>query len=213
MMANKSGNAYALTTLCPMLAESGQRESPATIIRDRLNDLPTDDASPMAKVPNTYLCRFFVLDDVVYEGKPAHSEHLKSKYLVFTSNFHGELEPYLEGMWQHAEAFVRAAFEYCVGFAGVRTAADFVAYVKRCQVETTFYFNGSSDAPLAEQLKALYLKQELSKFAYEQQGKSAEELQRAFATFVRRVKPTDLAGPSWRPGAASLDSAVIGEGR
>ncbi len=53
----------------------------------------------MAKVPNTYLCRFCVLSDVPYQGKPAYLEHLKSDYLVFSSNFYGELEPYLEGMW------------------------------------------------------------------------------------------------------------------
>lgn len=221
-MPNQSGNAYGLTTLCPLLSaeqywrthprSAGLHDSPATLLKDFLNDLPLDSQSPMAKVPNTYLCRFFVLDDVVYEGLPALAEHLGSKYLVFISELHGALEPYLIGMWTYAEDFVRQAFQYCVAFDGVRDAAGFVSYVKRCQVETTFYFNGSNDQPLAEQLKALYLKQELSKFAAEHQGKPAAALQQAFQTFVARVKPRDLAGPTWRPGASSLKNAVIGEG-
>ena len=221
-MPHQSGNAYGLTTLCPLMSAeqywrthprgAGLHDSPATLLKDFLNDQPLDSASPMAKVPNTYLCRFFVLDDVVYEGKPALAEHLESKYLVFVCELHGELKRYLTGMWTHAEQFVQQAFQYCIGFDGVRDAAGFVQYIERCQVETTFYFNGSNDKPLAEQLKALYLKQELAKFAAEHQGKPAAELQQAFQQFVARVKPRELEGPSWRPGANSLKTAVIGEG-
>ena len=85
----------------------------------------------------------------------------------------------------------------------------FIDYVKRCQVETTFYFNGSSDEPLAVQLKSLYLKQELAKFAAANQGKSAADLQAAFKEFVARVQPSNLARPTWKPGAYHLDRAVL----
>jgi hypothetical protein len=173
-----------------------------------LSTVALDERSPMANVPSTYLCRFFVLDDVIFEGHPARLEHLKSKYLVFVAELHGELEAYLQGMWRHAEAFVRGLFAHCIGFGEVRDAQSFVTYIKRCQVETTFYFNGSTDEPLAEQLKGLYLKQELSKFAYANRGKSAVELQSAFQQFVSRVAPNDLVGPTWRPGASSPEKAV-----
>jgi hypothetical protein len=217
-MPNTNGKAYGLTTLCPLMhfaeyqrkhARTGTHDSPATLLKDLLNDLPTGEDSPMAKVPETYMCRFFVLDDVVYEGEPARKEHLKSKYLVFTSNFHGELEPYLAGMWEHAGDFVRGAFRYCVGFEHVHDARTFIDYIKRCQVETTFYFNGSTDEPLAEQLKSLYLKQEFSKFVIENQGKSAAELKRAFVAFTDRAKPVEDEGPTWRAGAESLDRSVV----
>jgi hypothetical protein len=210
-MPNQSGNAYALTTLCPLRLQHGLGEGPATLLRKQLNDTSTDEQSPMAQVPNTYLCRFFVLDDVVYEGKPATEDHLRSKYLVFTSNFHGELEPYLHGMWAHAEAFIRETWRYCIGFDEVRDATAFARYIQRCQVETTFFFMGSSDAPLAEQLKALYLQQEFSSFALEHQGWPAAKLQAAFNEFVARVEPRNLARPTWRAGASRREVAVVGE--
>jgi hypothetical protein len=87
----------------------------------------------------------------------------------------------------------------------VHDASSFIAYVKKCQVTTTFFFNGSTDEPLAQQLKNLYLKQEFSKFAFENQGKSAGELQDAFREFVRRTQPTNLTGPTWAAGAYHLD--------
>jgi hypothetical protein len=210
-MPNRSGKAYGLTTLCPLEPESGVDQSPEAILRDFLNDLPKDTQSPMAAVPNTYLCRFFILNDVIYQSKPAHVDHLRSKYLVFVAELHGELDAYLQGMWTHAEAFVKKAFEYCVDFkASVSDARSFSRYVQRCQVTTTFYFMGSTDEPLAEQLKALYLKQELSKFVHAHQGLPAAELQREFQKFIERVRPSDPL-PAWRAGAASLSNAVVGE--
>jgi hypothetical protein len=153
----------------------------------------------------------FVLDDVFFESHPAAEDHLKSKYLVFIAELHGELDTYLHGLWTHAESSVRSLWQFCIGFEEVYDAKSFARYVKKCQVETTFYFNGSNDEPLAEQLKALYIKQELSKFAHAQQGKDAATLQRAFREFVERVEPNNLAGPSWRPGASSLKVSVVGE--
>lgn len=209
-MANQSGNAYGLTTLCPIINGSRDDQSYSALVRYRLQQLHTED-SEISRVPNTYLCRLFVLNDVFYQGKPAALDHLKSKYLVFTSNFHGELEPYLRGMWDAAGQTVREVWEFCVGFERVHDAPGFVDYIKKCQVKTTFYFNGSTDDSLAEQLKALYLKQELSIFAYENQAKSPKDLQRAFNEFVKRVKPSNLAAPTWKAGASSLDSVVIEE--
>lgn len=208
-MPNENGNAYALTVLCPLLPGSGRDESPSAITRNFLNNTRTDEQSPMAKVPNTYFCRFFVLDDVLYERKPAKLEHLKSDYLVFECNLHGALEPYLMGLWEHAGDFVRELFKYGVAFDGVRNSRDFVGYVRKCQVETTFYFNGSTDESPAEQLKALYLTQEFSKFAFAHQGSAAAELQRDFRAFIAQVKPFELF-PTWRPGASSLETAIVG---
>ncbi|HEX7480469.1 MAG TPA: hypothetical protein VF331_21900 [Polyangiales bacterium] len=221
-MPNLNGNAYGLTTLAPILNRDPNERSYATMLKELLDALPTGEHSPMAAVPETYLCRFFVLDNVVYQGLdivkalplpvPASHDRLKSAYLAFTANFHGpDLDQYLWGMWDAADSTIRQIWKYCVGFEQVHDAASFAKYLRRCQVETTFYFNGSTDESLAEQLKGLYLKQELAKFAFDNQGKNAEELQAAFFDFVRRTQPEELDGPSWRAGATSLERAVIGE--
>lgn len=209
-MPNKSGQAYALTTLCPLLQSEGQSESPTVIVRDFLNatGVREPSPSPMAKVPNTYMSRFAVLSDVFYEGEPAELDHLKSDYLVFVCDIHGNLGTYLTGMWTHAEVFIRRLWKHCVGFDEVHDASTFAGYIRRCQVETTFYFNGSNDEPLEEQLKGLYLKQELSRFAYEHQGLPPEKLQKAFNEFIARVRPLE-AQPSWDPGLSSLDEKEV----
>ena len=196
-MANQSGKAYALTTLCPIINGvipdnsqdrlSGQ--SYTAYVRDVLEGLGLDEKSPLAKIPNTYLCRFYLLTDLNYGGKPNAYDELKSDYLVFTANFHGDLEKYLTEMWNHAEPTIRTIWKYCVGFEQVHSAPRFLEYIQKCQVETTFFFNGSNDEPLEEQLKGLYLKQEFARFAVENQGKPPAELQRAFREFAARTQP------------------------
>lgn len=206
-MPNEAGRAYGLTTLCPIRLGTENDTSFASHTRRYLQDLQKhkcNESSPMAQVPNTYLCRFFVLDDVSYQGKPARLDRLKSPYLVFVAEIYGELEPYLQGLWRHANECARQVWKHCVGFDCVKEEADYIAYIKACQVTTTFYFNGSTDDPLAEQLKSLYLMQEFSRFAYASANKKAEELQRDFRAFVQRTQPSSLVGPTWPPGNSRI---------
>ena len=197
---NTSGRAYGLTLLCPIKNESRDDRSCAEILRGYLENLDSDDASPMAKVPNTYFARFYVLNDVFFQGYSFKEEHLKSKYLVFSSNFHGDMDTYVRGMWSSNEEGVKAIWRYCVAFDEVQDAQGFLDYVKRCQVDNVLFFNGSTDDSLAEQLKALYLKQEFTRFAYDNQGESPERLQKKFKEFVERTQPLNLEEPSWLPG-------------
>jgi hypothetical protein len=232
-MANISGNAYALTILSPIKdGHTPDQIAYADVVRDRLQEWNFLPNSPMAAVPQTYLCRYFVLDDVYTESLPGGSaldtisdflplvpdsirrnalpkeDHLKSRYLVFSSNFYcgpsGDPDPYLRGMWNAMHAEIKAVWGYCYGFEQVDNADKFIAYMKKCQFEAALFFVGSNDEPLEEQLKALYLKQELAKFAVENQGLEAGKLRLNFQKFIERVQPTNLAGPSWTPGQYRL---------
>lgn len=233
-MATKSGNATALTVLSPIKNSTMGEISYADITRERCLRLPIHENSPLAKVPNTYLARLFILDDVFYESLPGSDsvfnfsdifsffsdqarrdalpkiDHLKSKYLVFSSNFHGDLNEYLAGMWENwtyndqgIQHDVRYIWEHCVAFDEVTDCNSFINYIKRCQLDASLFFNGSTDDSLQEQLKALYLKQEFTKFVTTHQGKSAIEIQQAFKRFIERVQPENLSGPSWVPGQSN----------
>ncbi len=231
-MPNVSGKAYALTVLAPIKSSPNGGSAYADEVKYRLNCLGVNEQSPLAKVPNTYLARLFVLNDVYYESTPGRDpfnilrdfwsifqgaekarkyrfttlpkeDHLKSRYLVFSCNFHGDLDTYLRNMWAAIADQIRHICEHCVRFDRVHDAESFIAYIKKCQIETTLFFVGSNDEPLAEQLKALYLKQEFAKFAVQHQGVPAAELQKAFAAFVERTRPKELSGPSWVPGQST----------
>jgi hypothetical protein len=233
-MGSISGNAYALTTLSSIRdgIVTGQEIAYADAVRTQLRDWNLLPNSPMTRVPQTYLCRYFVLDDVYTESLPGASsfdtfvdwlpvvpesvrrwaipaeDHLKSRYLVFSCNFHGgpkgDVEGYLRSMWQAMSNEIQKVWGYCYGFEKVKDAASFAKYMKKCELPASLFFVGSNDDPLPEQLKALYLKQEFAKFAVETQGLDATTLRARYQEFIRRVDPANLAGPSWQPGQYKL---------
>ncbi len=232
-MGNVSGNAYALTILSPIKEGFTSDEiAYADLVRDRLQGWNSEENSPMSKVPETYLCRYFVLDDVYTESLPGagaldtksdffpwvpnvtrlgalpKEDHLKSRYIVFSCNFHGgpnaDLEGYLRGMWNAISDRIKEIWGYCYGFEQVDSAEKFIVYMKKCQLEATLFFVGSTDDSLAEQLKSLYLKQEFAKFAIDNQGLDASAVKINFQAFIHMVKPTELSGPSWAPGKYRL---------
>jgi len=204
---SKQATAHGLTVLSPIINGALDGYSYSTLTLKYLQEMSVNEDSLMAKVPNTYFSRFYVLNDVFYEGSPADEEHLKSKYLVFTSNFHGGLDDYLKAMWNSTDAKVREIWQHCVAFDKVNDAAGFSRYIQQCQVKNQLYFVGANGESLAEQLKALYLKQEFSRFAFENQAlvnqgaAGAAKLQQAFRDFVNTTQPTNLASPTWVAGA------------
>ncbi len=231
-MSNISGNAYALTILSPIIDGHDGEAAFSDKIRNRLINWDTDEYSPMAKVPNTYLCRYFVLDDVYSQslaggdffgtlsaffsigsdkariGALPYEDHLKSKYLVFSCNLHGDLDTYLRGMWAAISTEIKEVWEHCYAFDQVKDADSFIGYIKKCQLTANLFFVGSTDDTLQEQLKGLYLKQEFGKFAAEHQGMPAAQLQLAYQAFIKRVDPANLTGPTWVPGLSSLPDVV-----
>jgi hypothetical protein len=213
-MGNKFGNAYGLTALIPVKHGAEENRAYDKIIRDELQKWKLNKISPMAEVPNTYLSRVFLLNDVFYEGKPAIEEHLNNKYLVFSSNFYGELDTYLTGMWKAIGKELKGLLRHCVAFDTVDSAADFVKYVKRCQVNNSLFFNGSNDKPVAEQLKALYVKQSFVHFAYLSQryryegDEGARKLQDAFRRFTKLIQIDDTSEPTWKVGATVVDPEI-----
>jgi len=210
-MPNISGKAFSLVAFCPIKSIGEGDNMSVFKTRKILQDLPTgvnSPVSPLASVPNTYLARFFILDDILFQSYPYHLDNLKSKYLVFTANIHGDLDVYLEGMYEHMEKEIKTIWAHCVAFEQVKDAKSFCAYIKKCQVKTTFYFNGSTDDALEEQLKSLYLKQEFSKFVFAHEGASAAQIQADFKEFCRTHNPTQVKAPTWKAGVSNLNDIV-----
>ena len=187
-MANVSGSVYGLTILSPIIDDPNVDISHDCAIRNYLAELPNDHHSPFAKVSSTHICRLVVMDDVIYVGTPAKEEHLHSKYLVFESNFDGELEPYLTRMATEIPDVVESVWGHCAGYPGMRDISGFVAYMKKCQIETTFYFADVNNHTVGSTLRALKVQASVAEFIAQQQGKSPAEIQAAFRAFYEQIR-------------------------
>lgn len=192
-MANTMGQAYGLTMLSPIRGDIDATGHGHDIeVRRALHALNAEGAGPLPGIATLHLARWVVIDDMPYEGLPAVVDHLASKYLLFTACFDGDLEAFSRAMWNAAAPTITTLYRHCWGFSAT-DASGWRDYVRRCQVETTFFFGAYPEAPLERVLRALDLQRNLSPFIEQHQAASSPaELQRAFLAFAaeRRTAPT-----------------------
>ena len=213
-MSSKRGNAYGLTLLIPIKHGSMDNISYVQSTRRAIASWRRHAGSPLARVPNTYLARLCLLNDVFYEGHQETEEHLANQYLVFSCNFYGDRDSYLKGMWRHSAQEIGDALQHCVGFQKAFDEQGFCQYIKSCEVNTSYFFNGSTDQPLEEQLKGLYLRQAFSHFAYLSQrfqtegAVGARRLQAAYREFAEQLQYDNPSEPTW-PVAATAEPGEL----
>jgi hypothetical protein len=83
---------------------------------------------------------------------------------------------------------VDAVWQHCVGYPGVRDVPAFIAYMKKCQITTTFFFADVNDKTVQQTLQALQTQTALTAFVEANQGKPAAEVQAAFTQFLEAMR-------------------------
>jgi hypothetical protein len=172
---NTCGQAYALSVLTPI--RDGEEASLARC----LNALPQGPASPLAKVPGTHIARWVVIGDVVYEGSSQRRrDHLSAGRLLFTSNFDGPLDPYLERLRIGLGEVADRIWGRCTGYPGRTDAAAFAAYLCSHQLECSLFFAAYGGRTVEQVERSLAARRKVIDFALRAQQMQAAELQAAF---------------------------------
>lgn len=172
---NTSGQAYSLTVLTPII--DGQETELATY----LNGLQSGDQSPLAGVRGTHFARWVVIDDVIYEGPDeGEREHLQHPRLLFTSNFDGQLEPYLEALRTGLGDSANTIWGHCIGYPGTEDAGAFTNYLRHHQIDSSLFFAAYGDRTVEDVKRSLAARTKLVEFVLRAQGLPAAELKAAF---------------------------------
>lgn len=171
---NQCGQAYSLTVLTPILA--GHESALARY----LDGLGSGSASPLSRVPGTHFARWVLIDDVVYEGPPQKRDHLKLSRLLFTSNFDGARDPYLEGLRIGLGDAADEIWGHCLDYPGRDDASAFADYMHAHQIGSALFFSAYGDRTVAEVKRGLEVRSAVIEFALRAQGMGAGELQAAF---------------------------------
>jgi hypothetical protein len=125
--------------------------------------------SPFARCRRTHFLRLVVIDQPMWNGRDpidpllniALKRPLKAQppfdvlsrpWLLLAADIDRTpgspddgLADWCAGLWERSRAEMEAIFSHCHGFEELDNAADFAAWLKRCQVETTMSFNGYYD--------------------------------------------------------------------
>jgi hypothetical protein len=172
---NRSGQAYSLTVLTPV------QDGHELDLARGLDALESADRSPLANVAGTHFARWVVIGDVVYEGaEQGERDHLQHPRLLFTSNFDGELEPYLDGLRTGLGASADAIWGHCIGYPGSADARSFSRYLRAHQIDSSLFFAAYGDRTVQEVIRSLAVRRRLIDFALRAQGLGATDLKSAF---------------------------------
>jgi hypothetical protein len=171
---NHSGQAYSLTVLTPIL------DGRSSALAAHLDALGPQHASPLARVAGTHFARWVIVDDVVYQGGRQRRDSLKAPRLLFTSNFDGALDAYLDALRTGMGEDADAVWGHCAGYPGRTDAAAFAAWMRAHQVESALFFGAYGDLTVAQVLANLDARTRMIEFAMAAQGLPPTELKARF---------------------------------
>jgi hypothetical protein len=175
---NRVGGAYALTVFTPIVP--GREDE----LRAYIDALGLGADSPLARLDGLHLARIQIFDELVYQGPPQKPDRLKSKWLLFTSTFDGDLDPYLDALCERIGPEADGWWGHCAGYPGSADRAAFKRYIRRHKVDTNLFASAFPNATVQRVRESLGLREQLAAFAAGAQGLEAGELRERFlATF------------------------------
>jgi hypothetical protein len=173
---NVCGQAYAFMAMTPV--KPGEKDALAEYLRGLRGRGP----SPLAKLPRTHLGRFVIVEDFHNDPswKQRREEHLDQPYLIFTSNFDGDLDSYLDELCERLAPEAKEIWGRCVGCPESASGAELKTYLRHNQIKTGIFFAAYGQAPTATVKRSLSQCERMIEFAIGSQGLEPAELQRRF---------------------------------
>jgi hypothetical protein len=171
---NVSGQAYGLTVLAPIV--EGRKAEVAA----RLDALGDGDASPLARVPGTHIARWVVINDVVFQDEGQRRRDRLPPRLLFSSNFDGDLDAYLEGLRTGMADDADAIWSHCVGYPGHRDGPAFAAWMRAHQLEAALFFAAYGGQTVDQVHANVAQRRTLLDFALHAQGLAPADLKARF---------------------------------
>lgn len=174
--SNVSGQAYAFMAMTPV--KPGEEGA----LAEYLHGLRDRGPSPLAKLARTHLARFVIVEDFHNDRswKQRREEHLDLPYLIFTSNFDGDLDSYLDELCEQLAPEAPQIWGRCVGCPASAAGAALKAYLKHNQIKTGIFYAAYGHATVDEVKSSLAQREQMMAFAIKAQGLEPAALQQAF---------------------------------
>lgn len=172
---NVAGRTYSLMVLTPVCAgEDGA-------LRDYLARLPRFADSPLARLPRTHMARLLIVPDMpVPPGRGDLADELGGPYLLFTSNFDGDLDSYLSELVDALAPEADEIWGRCIGCPKPAAGAALKAYLGRNQLQSGVVFAAYGNASVADVRRALDKRARLTDFAIRAQDMAPGKRRKAF---------------------------------
>jgi hypothetical protein len=137
--------------------------------------------SPLARVAGTHFARWVLLDQLVYQGPPQRRDRWRAPRLMFTSNFDGPLDRYLEALRTGLGEEGDAVFGHCLGYPGREDARAWSSWLRARTVPSSLFFAAYGEQTVEQVRANLDVRARLIAFALDAQGLEPAPLAQRFA--------------------------------
>jgi hypothetical protein len=170
---NIAGDTYSLMLWTPV------RPGAEAALRGLLDGLDKH-ASPLAKLPRTHMARWVVVPDMPVAPGTGPRDPLGNQYLLFTSNFDGDVDSYLHELVELMPDVAARIWSHCVGCPQPAEGAALKAYLHRNQVDSGVAFAAYGHESVAQIKRALDKRARLIDFAVRAQEMAPAQRREAF---------------------------------
>ena len=116
------------------------------------------------------------------------AEHLKHDYMLFASNFNGDWAQYIDAFSAVVPGGMDLIWRWAERYPMAKPITPFLAYIRRCQIDTDYYYCAYPEASTTDIRSALALRQALFAFDDASRGLDGDAFDRAYQRFVPSVQ-------------------------
>lgn len=144
--------------------------------------------APLRKLSFIHFARWTLVKRIPYNGPPQQREHLNYQYLIFTSNFNGSWDQYIDAFAWTTSWQVQQIWKSSFGFPGPLPVEPFLAFTRENQYMPSHLCSAYPGATLSTILNALELKKRHTQFHDRASDLSPEQFEAVYQQFVTDVQ-------------------------
>lgn len=137
-------------------------------------------SNPLARSPRTHFARWVILDQFVKDPTQPRADPLGSRYLIFTSNFDGPVDSYLDDFCRELAAEAANIWGLCIGCPEPAAGSPLKQYLMHNSIPTGLFFAAYPDASVEQVRHSLGVREKMIGFAVNAQAMDPADLHRAF---------------------------------
>lgn len=197
-MSNVAGKAYVMNALSPM--------RPWLTWIQRLNYM-TGRAYPARLAPLLglsfiHFARWVIIKRDQWPDLGQGKQKLQNDYLLFSSNFNGTWDQYLDGFSDSNATGVDLAWFTSTKFPHSIPSTPFKEYIRVNQVDTDYYYNATPGAAQRDIKSALRVRRAILNLVGQHASLAPSEFQKAYITELCKVQ-NDLGYQGYAPVASN----------
>lgn len=181
---NVEGRAQAMTVMTPIKPFMTPKVHLVFWLVEHIEAL----TEPLRVLTFIHYARWNIVESLPFNGGTQKPEKLHYKYLLFTTNFNGTWEQYIDAFSRYCPDKMDLVWGTSFGHPGAEHTLKFKEYIRNNEFPASHYYSAYPEAPTTMITQALSLDEQFEEFRERTADMGPEEFQAAYLAFLTDVQ-------------------------